>query len=285
MNLGQLEYPIDKTLAEDLSLSLEEEALSTSWYEAKPEDWIFQVLFEKDQELLIREKITHFFSEKRISLPTMTGHSVENKDWVTAVYRDFPPLTIGRFYVYGSHILEAPPTDLIPLHIEAATAFGSGQHESTEGCLKALSLLEPEQHFAYPLDMGCGSGILAIGMACLWKVPVMACDNDPEAVRVTIENGKKNGVDHLIHGEVSEGFAALQGKTFDIITANILAGPLCQMSEDAEHALRPNGFIVLSGLLNRQAEDVIDAYRSVGIRLVNQIFVGEWSTLIMRKIS
>lgn len=126
MNLGQLEYPIDKTLAEDLSLSLEEEALSTSWYEAKPEDWIFQVLFEKDQELLIREKITHFFSEKRISLPTMTGHSVENKDWVTAVYRDFPPLTIGRFYVYGSHILEAPPNRPDPLAHRSSHCFWLG---------------------------------------------------------------------------------------------------------------------------------------------------------------
>lgn len=282
MNLGQLECPIDKTLAECLSLSLDEEALSSSWYEAKPEHWIFQVLFKEDQESLIREKLTHFFAEKKLALPKMTGSTLGNKDWVASVYRDFPPLTIGRFYIYGSHIQETPPPNLLPLHIEAATAFGSGQHESTEGCLKALSFLEAEQ-VTHPLDMGCGSGILALGMAFLWKVPVIACDNDPEAVRVTLENGDKNGLKHLIHGEVSEGFTALQGKTFDIITANILAGPLCQMAEDAERVLVPGGFIVLSGLLNRQAEDVINAYRSVGIRLINQIFVGEWSTLIMRK--
>src|SRR3990167_5872406 len=123
MNLGQLECPIDKTLADDLSLSLEEVAYSSSWYEVKPEKWIFQVLFKKDQESVIREKITNFFAEKSLSLPKITGSTLADKDWVASVYRDFPPLIIGRFYIYGSHIQEAPPANLIPLHIEAATAF------------------------------------------------------------------------------------------------------------------------------------------------------------------
>lgn len=283
MNLGQLECPLDVALADELSVYLEGDAVSVSWYEEKPQSWIFQVLFKDGQESLIGEKIALFFRDKNLPLPQLTESSLTDKDWMTAVYRDFPPLTIGRFYIYGCHIQEAPPTDLIPLHIEAATAFGSGQHESTEGCLKALTFLEAQQSFTRPLDMGCGSGILAIGMALLWKVPVTACDNDPEAVRVTLENGHKNDVKQLMHAEVSEGFTALQNKTFDIITANILAGPLCQMAEDVKRALMPGGFVVLSGLLNRQAEDVIDAYRSVGIKLFNQIFVGDWSTLIMRK--
>jgi len=283
MNLRQLECSLDVTLAEELSFSLEEEAVASSWYEVKPEHWVFQVLFKEDQGSVLREKITTFFGDKNLPPPNFTGSILPDKDWMTAVYRDFPPLTIGRFYIYGSHIQDPLPVDLIPLQIEAATAFGSGQHESTEGCLKALTFLGEQKSFTHPLDMGCGSGILAIGMALLWKVPVLACDNDPEAVRVTLENGKKNGVEHLIHTEVSEGFAALQGKTFDIITANILAGPLCQMAEDVRRALVPGGFIILSGLLNRQAEDVIDAYRSVGIRLFHQIFIGDWSTLIMRK--
>jgi ribosomal protein L11 methyltransferase len=122
-------------------------------------------------------------------------------------------------------------------------------------------------------------------MAKLWKVPVVACDNDPEAVRVTLENAQKNGVAHLIQGEVSEGFAALSSKMFDIITANILAGPLCHMAEDAGHALKPGGFIVLAGLLSRQAEEVIQAYENMGIRLFQEIPIGDWMTLIMRKES
>lgn len=283
MNLGQLECPLDVALADDLSLFLEEIVVSSSWYEAKPENWVFQVLFKEGQETLLREKITLFFADKGLPTPDIEGSILPDEDWMAAVYRGFPPLTIGRFYIYGSHIEGDLPAGLLPLHIDAATAFGSGQHESTEGCLKALSLLADQQSFAHPLDMGCGSGILALAMAFLWKVPVLACDNDPEAVRVALENGRKNSVENLIHAEVSEGFSALKNKTFDIITANILAGPLCQMAEDAGRALMPDGLIVLSGLLNRQAEDVIDAYRSVGIRLINQIFIGDWTTLIMRK--
>lgn len=282
INLRQLECPLDVAMADDLSLFLEEEALSVSWYEERPESWIFQILFQGDKELLLREKIEKYFKEQALPVPKMTGRIVSDKDWVSAVYQDFPPLSIGRFYIYGSHIQGLPPAGLIPLQIEAATAFGSGQHESTEGCLKALSQLAENESFSAPLDMGCGSGILAIGMAALWQVPVLACDNDAEAVRVTLENGSKNAVQHLIHAEISEGFSALQGKNFDIITANILADPLRQMAEDAGRALRPGGIIVLSGLLNRQAKDVIDAYRSVGMKLLNQIFIGEWSTLIMR---
>jgi len=284
MNLGQLECPIDELIADDLSLSLEEaEAISVSWYEQKPNHWIFQVIFKENQGNLFREKITEFFSEKGLPIPEITENTTIDKDWRTSVYRDFPPLRIGRFYIYGAHVQEAPPANLIPLHIEAATAFGSGQHESTEGCLTALSLLADQQAFSHPLDMGCGSGILALAMAALWKVPVLACDNDPEAVRVTLENGQKNSLGHFIDAEVSEGFSALKNKVFDIITANILADPLCQMAEDLSRALTPGGFVVLSGLLDRQVEDVVRAYKKVEINLDKQISIRGWSTLILRK--
>ena len=133
--------------------------------------------------------------------------------------------------------------------------------------------------------MGCGSGILTLAMASLWKVSVVACDNDPEAVKVTLENARINHLEAYIDSFVSDGFSNLKMKSFDIITANILAGPLCQMAGDAVKVLFPGGFIVLAGLLNRQAEDVIDAYRSQGTKLVDQLFIGDWSTLILRKNS
>jgi len=283
MNLKQLECDMEPDLAEALSAEVEEECLSASWYEKEAEKWAFQAVYRPDQETILHEKIKVFYARKNLPSPVIIEKELPKKDWVEAVYRGFPPLTIGRFYIYGSHIHETLPEGLIPLQVDAATAFGSGQHESTEGCLKALSLLAEEREFKHPLDMGCGSGILAFAMAGLWKVPVQACDNDPEAVRVTLENAQINEIDSLIQAEVSEGFSAIKGKTFDIITANILAGPLCQMSGDAAKALMPGGVIVLAGLLNRQAEDVIDAYRSVGTKLVHQLFIGDWSTLVMRK--
>jgi ribosomal protein L11 methyltransferase len=283
MNLDQLECTIKASLAEDLSSFLEEEVVSLSWYEKEPENWAFQVIYDPSQESSLRHKMRIFFKEKGLVIPKINSGPLPQEDWVTAVYRDFPPLTIGRFYIHGSHIQGTPQEGLIPLHIDAATAFGSGQHESTEGCLKALSLLSEQHTFHRPLDMGCGSGILALAMAHLWKVPVLACDNDPEAVRVTRENARINQLEDLIQAGESEGFFTLKNKTFDIITANILAGPLCQMAGEAVLALAPGGFIILSGLLNRQGEDVIDAYRSAGARLFDQLFIGDWSTLILRK--
>jgi len=283
MPLTQLECSIDEATAEELSSFLEDEALSVTWYEKKPEQWVFQAVCQPSSEATLQKQMALFFKEKDLPLATITSRPVPQEDWVAAVYRDSPPLTIGRFYIYGSHIQSDPPTGLIPLRVDAATAFGSGQHESTEGCLKALSLLAEHQSFQRPLDMGCGSGILALAMAHLWETPVLACDNDPECVRVTLENAHLNHLDAFLRAQLSEGFTSLKGKIFDIITANILAGPLCQMAGEASQALTPGGYIVLAGLLNRQAEDVIDAYRSAGVRLVDQLFIGDWSTLMMRK--
>ncbi|MBY0501201.1 MAG: 50S ribosomal protein L11 methyltransferase [Alphaproteobacteria bacterium] len=285
MNLSQLECPIDLLVADDLPSCLEEDAFSVSWYEKTPDQWALQVVFDPSYEVSIKETLKRFFKEKKIPFPSIKISPLPQENWVAAVYRDFPPLTIGRFYIYGSHIRDNLPKGLLPLCIDAATAFGSGQHESTEGCLKALSLLVDHHSFQCPLDMGCGSGILALAMASLWKVPVLACDNDPEAIRVTVENGKINHYEKYVEAYVSQGFEAIKDKTFDLITANILAGPLCHMAGDAVRSLVPGGYIVLAGLLNRQAEDVIDAYRSWGMKLVEQLFVGDWSTLIMRKES
>ena len=285
MPLIQIDCPLDEALGENLSALLEDKAFSVSWVEKEPEIWGLEVIVDASVESLIRDRITFFLKENNKPLPEITSHPLASKDWVKAVYQDFPPLTLGRFYIYGSHIHNDPPPHLIPLHIDAATAFGSGHHESTEGCLKALSLLSNQQSFQTPLDMGCGSGILALAMAHLWKRPVLACDNDPEAVRVAEQNARLNHLEALITTQISDGFNSLKGQFFDIITANILAGPLCHMARDVSIALKPEGIIVLAGLLNRQAEDVIDAYRSAGLKLVDQLFVKEWSTLIMRKIN
>lgn len=283
MNLCQMEGSLEPQFAEELSSLLEEEIISFSWYEMEPEHWTFQLIFKAQQEKILKEKLASYYKEKNLLLPEFQIQSLQDEDWVSMVYKDFPPLHLGQFYIYGSHVKETPPQGLIPLCINAATAFGSGQHESTEGCLKALTLLAQKESFSHPLDMGCGSGILALAMASLWKAPTVACDNDPEAVKVTLKNARLNHLEAYIEAFVSDGFSGLKMKTFDIITANILAGPLCQMAGDAVSALSSGGFIILSGLLNRQAANVIDAYRSHGAKLVDQLFLGDWSTLILRK--
>src|SRR3954465_4864187 len=118
MNLGQIECPLEVGLANDLSSTLEEDAISISWYEAEPNNWILSILTKEDQQSLLREKILTFFREKKLPPPQLTETILSDKDWVAAVYRDLPSLTIGRFYIYGSHIQDSPPAHLVPLHIE-----------------------------------------------------------------------------------------------------------------------------------------------------------------------
>ncbi|EKE10106.1 MAG: ribosomal protein L11 methyltransferase [uncultured bacterium] len=283
MTLLQLEYPLSPDLANELSCLLEEDVVAFSWYENKQLEWISQLIFEGSQEVKLKNKISKFFNENGLKWADLHSSPVQERDWLLDVYKNFPPLYLGKFYIYGLHIQEALPKDMLPLCINAATAFGSGQHESTEGCLRALSELAEQYTFSQPLDMGCGSGILALAMASLWKVPVIACDNDIEAVRITQQNAHVNHLEAYVKPLLSEGFSIIQNQSFDLITANIMARPLCQMAGDMLKALSFNGFIILSGLLNSQAEGVIDVYRSHGVKLVDQLFIGDWSTLIMRK--
>lgn len=278
MTLNQLEIDLPLEKCEELSTLLEEDALSVTWYEKKPEIWSLQVIYDVESEAQVHHHLNSLTKDEKIPEAT----PLQDKDWVEAVYRNSPPLTLGQFYIHGSHIENPQPKGLTPLCINAATAFGSGQHESTEGCLIALSRLAKDHSFKKPLDMGCGSGILALAMASQWKNMVLACDNDPEAVRVTSENARLNHLDDLIQTHLGEGFDFTQSG-FDLITANILAGPLSEMAPDAMSVLLPGGFIILSGLLKKQAQDVIKAYQKEEAQIEEELTIGEWSTLIMRK--
>ncbi|MCX7338420.1 MAG: 50S ribosomal protein L11 methyltransferase [Alphaproteobacteria bacterium] len=210
---------------------------------------------------------------------------VDNRDWLSVCYQQLPPHTIGRFYVYGSHNTEPFPDGLIPLQVNAATAFGSGDHQSTTGCLLAISDFADTHQFSKMLDMGCGSGILAIAMAKVWQGRIVAVDNDPESVRVVAENSHINDCDPLVEKVLSEGFAhpALNqlNEEFDLIVANILAKPLCLMAADVKRSLKSGGFVILSGLLDRQQDQVLQAYRDQGLFLFKSYHIDQWATLVL----
>ncbi|WVX67649.1 Ribosomal protein L11 methyltransferase domain protein [Candidatus Bealeia paramacronuclearis] len=177
------------------------------------------------------------------------------------------------------------PSDMHSILVDAATAFGSGQHSTTAGCLLILDQLAPLNPKT-ALDMGCGSGILALAMASLWACPILACDNDFEAVRVTQENAILNKLDDHLQSFQSEGFASPRLKEegpFEIITANILAGPLIEMAGDMRIHTTLGGKIVLSGLLITQAPQVIVAYEAQGFRLLEEKPIQEWMTLLMER--
>lgn len=205
-------------------------------------------------------------------------------DWVQATYRRFPPFRVGRFYIHGSHTREPAPPSSVRLTIEAAVAFGSGEHGSTSGCLLAVDRLAPRWKRPRVLDLGCGSGILGIAAAKVWRVPVVGADNDPVAVRTAVGNARINGLGRRLRGIVSTGFGnpRLAGP-YDLVLANILANPLVRLARPMAARLAPGGRAVLAGLLAGQERLVLQAYRCQGLALERRFRRGDWSTLVLAK--
>jgi ribosomal protein L11 methyltransferase len=208
-------------------------------------------------------------------------------DWLAQAYAGFPARRIGRYYVYGSH-LPPPSGGFVPLRIDAATAFGSGEHATTEGCLGAIGeRAKRSRPVRRALDMGTGSGILAIAIAKSWKAAaVLAVDIDAESARVARANALSNGVGGRVKTAQGNGYRsplAARGRPFDLIVSNILAKPLQRMAPSLARRLAPGGVAILSGLLRRQAAGVIAAHRAAGLRLAGRRSVGDWTTLIVRR--
>ncbi len=215
---------------------------------------------------------------------------VPTRDWVAENQMAFPPVRVGRFFIHGSHEVVPPPPASIPIRLDPGTAFGSGEHASTAGCLTMLALLAKRHRFQRPLDMGCGSGILAIAMAKLFRVPVLASDLDDEAVRVTALNARRNGVGNVISAGTAPGYRSPRvagGAPYDLIVANILARPLIKMAGDlARHLPGANdggGIAILSGLLERDGRRVLAAHRAHGLKLLHWHLRDGWLTLVVAR--
>jgi len=212
-------------------------------------------------------------------------------DWVAENRRSFQPFAVGPFWVHPSHISGGTPAGLLPLRIDAGLAFGTGTHATTRGCLELLATLDPRETIN-AVDVGSGSGILAIAMAKLWKRPVLGGDNDAEAVAVAQENAGLNGVGGLCRFVHAAGLRAgeLEERApFDFVVANILAGPLAELSNSFASATRPRGRVLLSGLLVEQASDILSVYGSCGFTFERRIDLETagawWRTLLLRRIS
>lgn len=220
----------------------------------------------------------------QVELQRVSVEQVPDTDWVSANLRDFPPISAGRFFVHGSHFAERPPAGRVPLLIDAGTAFGSGEHATTFGCLTALDKLLRRRRFAKPLDLGCGSGILAIAVAKASAVRVRAADIDPVSVQVASRNARRNGVGSRVSAHLSDGYrsrALHRHRRYDLILANILARPLAGMAADLRRHLAEDGIAVLSGLLVRHERFVLAAHRMQGLSLLGRLRVNGWSTLVL----
>lgn len=229
-----------------------------------------------------------------IETPSYVLERLPDTDWVAAARHETIPVRAGRFVVHGSHHRGRPPAGAVAIRIDAAMAFGSGEHETTRGCLMAMDRLllrrgpgqverrSPEG----VLDLGTGSGILAIAAAKAADAVVIAADNDPIAISIARENAEINGVSDRVRLFVSQGFrnrALRRSAPFDWILANILARPLIAMAPSLVGHLNRGGAAVLSGFLADQGETVVSAYEKAGVRVVDAIDVKGWRTLIVER--
>lgn len=207
-------------------------------------------------------------------------------NWVAKSLAGLGPVRVGKFLVHGSHGRDRVSPNLIGLEIEAGEAFGTGHHGSTAGCLDAIARLARTHIVRNALDIGTGTGILAIAIARTWRTPVLATDIDPIAIEVARANASLNGALAPLDFAVAAGLRApaiARRAPYGLIVANILARPLAQLAPALAPLLAPGGFVVLSGILPEQASHVVAAYRSSGLRLVRRADRDGWSTLVLRQ--
>lgn len=252
---------------------------------AKPDEWLIHAYLEHAPTAEELKMLSSLGSgEPRIE-------ELGETDWVTMSQSGLQPIRAGRFYVHTPTVRSIPP-GTIPFEIDASLAFGTGQHATTSGCLEALDRLERDgNRFANIADIGTGTGLLAFAALSLWpEAKCIATDIDAVAIAVARENAAINGV-KLGHGTGELLLAEADGMDspllaarapFDLIIANILAGPLIELARDFAKALAANGSIVLAGLLDTQAESVAAAYEAEGLTLRDRGF-GEWPVLVCER--
>ncbi|RXV62745.1 50S ribosomal protein L11 methyltransferase [Roseovarius sp. A46] len=208
-------------------------------------------------------------------------------DWVAKVRRELSPVEAGRFFVYGSHDADRVPEGCEPLLIEASMAFGTGHHGTTLGCLRALDRMAADGFEGKSvLDLGCGTAVLAMAAARIWPAVILASDIDAVAVEVAEANLAANALTGRVTCVEAEGLdhpVLRDAAPFDLIFANILKGPLLALAPRITEALAPGGRVILSGLLNEQAAEVIAVYSELGNSLEHHEEIGDWSTLTMAK--
>ncbi len=344
MDRADWQVEIDHTAADVamLDAAFDEHALAIASFEVSEASGAWRTT------LLFGERPERAWLEECLNGLPYRINPVEQKDWVAETQAGFPPVTLGRFLVLGSHHHDVCSTGKLILHMDAGAAFGTGEHATTAGCLQALEWIikilppaspparqtrcaralarrvgltpsatkgldlltllpvsckerrpvgrlshEPAKRRPIAsaggasrghqiLDMGCGSGILAIAAAKLCHVPVLGVEIDPVATSVAAANFQRNRLHGLCRAITGNGYRAPEVRgEYTLIFSNILAGPLVRFAPELAQHLAPGGYAVLSGLLNHQASWVLAAHRAQQIYLVKRIVIGEWTTLIL----
>jgi ribosomal protein L11 methyltransferase len=258
---------------------------------ARPEAWRLDAYFEHRPDAASIRLLKSLVPSAAAAEPLV--EPIEEQDWVTLSQQGLEPIRTGRFFVHTPAHRRDIPADLVPIEIDAGRAFGTGQHETTTGCLLALERLRREGlSFGNILDLGTGTGLLAFAAMKLWPAArAAASDIDPVAIEVAEENAAINGV-KLGRARGQLELAVAQGMRhgrlerrapYDLIIANILAGPLIDLAPSVAGAMEAGGRLILAGLLDSKANKVAAAYRRQGLMMSFTVPRGEWPTLVMRK--
>lgn len=252
------------------------------------DDWLFEIFFNGEPDE------SYLNAMKTIVDVSFAIEKLEDRDWVSESQKLLKPVTAGRIFIYGSHDADLKRDFGINLLVEAGQAFGTGQHETTCGCLLTLDSLWDELKPKNVLDLGTGSGVLAMAAYSAWGCPTLATDIDPIAVDVTRENIAINNLPTREVGSMTSAIATatadglddeafLAEGPFDVIFANILARPLIEMAADISNALASGGHLILAGLLDDQEKEVLESYCNQGLVKLGRNSSGGWPTLLMRK--
>jgi ribosomal protein L11 methyltransferase len=246
-------------------------------------DWLVEVYFARPPD---EANVAELIRQAAGRTVDVTFDSFGEKDWIAASLEGLAPVPAGRFTVHGRHDRARIPANTIAIEIEAALAFGTGHHGTTRGCLLALHDLLKRERPGRILDLGTGTGVLAIAAARALHRRVVASDIDPRAVATARNNARANKAGALVAPIVARGTTSpriLRGGPYDLVFANIILAPLVRLAAPIARLAAPDATVILSGLLHAQANAALSAYRRQGFSLVRRHRLDEWTTLVIRR--
>ncbi|MEM7215513.1 MAG: 50S ribosomal protein L11 methyltransferase [Pseudomonadota bacterium] len=276
-----------RALSEVFDVIFEEQGLPVSAFEDpdNPENWFVAIYCETDDSETITEQMNNLANDAGYHLK-IDRDDIPETDWVAATLRDLSSVRAGNFIVHGSHEKHIPKPHEIAVLIDAGLAFGTGHHGTTAGCLDMLARLKKSGRYHSILDLGTGSGILAIAAAKALKARVLASDIDPVATQTAKVNVRSNGVQAYVECITSTGFnnrRFTESGQFDLVFANILAKPLQGLAPDLANHTKSGGTVILSGLLPHQRAPLTASYRLQGLHFERAHIRENWLTLVFKK--
>ncbi|WP_336294292.1 50S ribosomal protein L11 methyltransferase [Bartonella sp. CB169] len=284
----RLYYATFKSEAERLYTLMEtafdEEGYPLALVEIDEKNAVYEISLyvDKENQENAAERFAYIFS---IAPDKINCEILPNIDWVKQSLEGLTPVHAGPFFLHGSHNRNDIPPNVLPIEIEANQAFGTGHHGTTAGCLEMISKVMQNENSQNVLDLGTGTGVLAIGIAMLKPVSILASDIDPIAIQVAQHNIALNGVKEYITAVTATGFSHDQIASrapFDLIIANILANPLIELAQEMVQALSKGGSLILSGILEEQHTHVVETYIKQGLKHIETYHRQGWVTIHLK---